>query len=62
MKDYNVMCGVGKVKYLVNFHNGKEKHKDGSPFYGIRTFSNKLKMNAFIKSLELQGYKEFNRL
>lgn len=58
MKDYDIMYNVGKCKYLVSFHNGVSKHKDGSNFYDIRIFRNKVKMNAFIKELVKDGYKE----
>jgi hypothetical protein len=50
------MYNVGKVKYLVNFHDGVKKHKDGSDFFDIKCFKNKLKFNAFVKDLEKQGY------
>ena len=56
MKRFNVMYNVGKVKYVVNFHDGVKKHKDGSDFFDIKCFKNKLKFNAFIKDLEKQGY------
>lgn len=51
------MFNVGRVKYLVNYHNGEKKHKDGSPFYDIKCFRNKKKLNAFTKELDAQGYK-----
>jgi len=55
-KFYNVMFNVGKIKYLVNFHNGVSKHSDGSAFYDVRAFKNKKNLNAFNKSLESKGY------
>ena len=55
-KTYYIMYNVGKIKYLVNFNNGAECHKDGSKFYDIETFSNKKKMNKFIKLLKQDGY------
>lgn len=58
MKDYKIMFNVGKAKYLVNYHNGIKKHKDGSNFYDISIFKNKKDLNAFIKELEEQGYNE----
>ena len=58
MKLYYITNNVGTTKYLVSFHNGTETHKDGSPFYGARCFKNKQKMNAFIKALTADGYKE----
>lgn len=32
MKKYYIMYGVGKAKYVVNFHDGEKKHKDGASF------------------------------
>ena len=60
-KTYNIMFNVGKVKYLVNYHNGVNTHKDGSKFYDIACFKNKVKLNEFVKSLVLNGYKECGR-
>lgn len=57
-KVYNEQHGVGKAKYVVNFHDGKKMHKDGSPFYDIALFSNKKALAMFIKGLKSQGYKE----
>lgn len=58
MKTYNIKYGIGRTKYVVNFHNGEKTHQDGSPFFDIQTFKNKKKMHAFVKDLEEQGYKE----
>ena len=55
-KYYNTMFNVGKVKYLVNYHNGINKYSDGSAFYDVRSFKNKKEFNAFVKSLEQKGY------
>jgi len=57
-KEYYLMCNVGTVKYMVNYHNGTKSHSDGSRFYDIATFRSKKKMYAFIRELKLQGYKE----
>jgi hypothetical protein len=58
MKTYHLMYNVGKVKYLVNFHNGISKHKDGGNFFDIKSFKNKLKLNKFINDLINSGYIE----
>lgn len=50
------MYNVGTTKYLVNIHDGIEKHKDGSNFYGIETFKSKKTLNAFIMKLHGDGY------
>jgi len=57
MKTYYTLDMSGKIKYTVNFHNGVDTHKDGSPFFNIRTFKNKKKMKNFIDT-ELNDYKE----
>jgi len=62
MKTYRLMFNVGKVKYLVCYHNGIKKHKDGSDFYDIAPFKNKNKLNGFINELIANGYKEYSPL
>jgi hypothetical protein len=57
MKKYYIMYGVGKAKYVVNFHDGEKKHKDGSEFYDIRIFKNIKDLKAFTSDLRTQGYK-----
>jgi hypothetical protein len=56
MKKYRIQYNVGKVKYLVSFHDGFKTHLDGSPFYDIQCFSNKKKLKQFEKNLINQGY------
>jgi hypothetical protein len=58
MKDYYEQHNIGRAKYVVNYHDGVLTHKDGSPFYGIAIFKNKVKKAAFIKELQRQGYKQ----
>jgi hypothetical protein len=58
MKNFNLMFNVGKIKYLVNYHDGIKTHKDNSPFYDIATFRNKKKRDLFVKELLRQGYTE----
>jgi hypothetical protein len=57
-KVFYTMDNIGKVKYTVNYHDGVDTHPDGSPFYGIHTFKNKKKYEAFKKELVRDGYKE----
>lgn len=57
MKKYYTMYGVGKAKYVVNFHDGEKKHEDGSEFYDIRIFKNIKDLKAFTNDLGIQGYK-----
>ena len=58
MKRFNIRYNVGKVKYVVNFHDGVKKHKDGSAFFDIKTFTNRMKLKEFIRDLLLKGYVE----
>lgn len=57
-KTFYVMHGIGAAKYVVNFHDGVSTHKDGSPFYDIRIFKSKKKMDAFIGTLLSTDYKQ----
>jgi len=52
------MYGIGKAKYVVNFHDGIKKHNDGSDFFDIAIFKNKKKLNAFVAELKNKGYVE----
>lgn len=56
MKTYNIKYNVGTVKYLVSFHDGVKTHNDGSKFFDIATFKNKLKLKNFEKKLISLGY------
>jgi hypothetical protein len=56
MKVYYIQRNVGKVKYVVNYHDGQKKHPDGSPFYDVQTYKNKKTMENFITLLVRQGY------
>ncbi len=57
-KVFNEMQNIGKVKYLVNYHDGEKTHDDGSPFFDVATFTNKVEKNVFVGALVSQGYKE----
>lgn len=57
MKVYNVQYGIGKTKYVVNFHDGIKTHPDGSPFFDIHIMKSKKALNAFIVELHNKGYK-----
>jgi len=56
MKTFYTMDNIGKAKYTVNFHDGVQTHKDGSPFFAIAIFKNKKKRNTFINNLINDGY------
>ena len=57
-KKYNVMYGIGHAKYVINTHDGIQKHPGGSEFWGIKIFKNKKKLNACIQTLQNDGYRE----
>jgi hypothetical protein len=58
MKTYREQQNIGKAKYTVSYHDGVKTHKDGSEFFDIAIFSNKKKKDAFVRTLESQGYRE----
>jgi len=58
MKLFTVMYGVGKIKYLVSFHDGIKVHRDGSPFYDVKIVKNKKDLKLFTNKLLTDGYKE----
>lgn len=55
-KNYYESFNVGKSKYVVHFHDGEKTHNDGSPFYDIEIFSNKIAKDKFINNLLENGY------
>lgn len=57
-KVYYEESGIGSSKYVVNFHDGKKTHSDGSPFYDIRLYRSKEQKDKFVKELKADGYKE----
>ena len=58
MKNFYMQYNIGKSKYVVNFHNGERFYSDGSPFYDIKIFKNKVVLGRFIKELLNSGYVE----
>lgn len=58
MKNFYVQYNIGKSKYVVSFHNGENFYSDGSPFYDIKIFKNKVLLGRFIKELLNSGYVE----
>lgn len=53
---YYIQNGIGKAKYVINYHDGIQKHKDGSNFYDIRIFHNKKDLAKFELGLHKEGY------
>jgi hypothetical protein len=56
MKEFNLHQNIGKAKYVINYHDGVSKHKDGSKFFDIALFSNLKKFNIFKADLLMKGY------
>ena len=59
-KNYYIMNNVGKARYVVNYHDGKKTHNDGSEFYDIHISRNKRDHENFVRGLRSQGYTEWN--
>ena len=57
-KEYDLQMNIGKAKYVVNYHDGLKTHKDGSKFFDIAIFKNKVETAAFITELCNNGYRE----
>jgi hypothetical protein len=56
VKRFREQQNVGMAKYVVNFHNGVSKNRDGSDFWDIKIFKNKVQKNRFIRDLTAKGY------
>lgn len=57
-KRFNTKYGVGKSKYVVSYHDGVKKHKDGSDFFDIQIFKNQKDLDTFKKALLQKGFIE----
>jgi hypothetical protein len=58
MKLFYQQDGIGKVRYVINYYDGVQRHPDGSPFYGIYTFQNKKALMLCRAELLREGYVE----
>jgi hypothetical protein len=58
MKLFYEQYNIGKVKYLISYHDGIKKHDDGSDFYDVATFKNKKEFTDFKNVLINNGYKD----
>ena len=56
-KVFKVNPAIGKAKYSISSHDGVKKHKDGSDFFDIETFKNKVDLEKAIKNYTSKGYK-----
>ena len=55
-KVFKVNPQIGKVKYSISSHDGVKKHKDGSDFFDIETFKNKVDLEKAIKNYTSKGF------
>jgi hypothetical protein len=58
--DFNTQYNIGHNKYIVNYHDNTQTHKDNSKFYNIRIFKNKKKLKQFQQELLKKRYKQTN--
>jgi hypothetical protein len=58
MKSFKTQSGIGKARHVVSFHDGRKRHRDGSPFFDIRILKNKPQVADFVHVLKKQGYCE----
>jgi hypothetical protein len=56
-KVFKVNPAIGKSKYSISSHDGVKKHKDGSDFFDIKTFKNKVDLEKAIKDYTSKGFK-----
>jgi hypothetical protein len=48
-KQFIVNPQIGRSKYSISSYDGIKKHSDGSPFWDIQIFKNKVEFNKAIK-------------
>ena len=56
-KVFKVNPQIGNAKYSISSHDGVKKHKDGSDFFDIETFKNKVDLEKAIKKYTASGFK-----
>ena len=55
-KVFKVNPQIGKAKYSISSHDGVKKHKDGSDFFDIKIFKNKVDLEKAIKNYTSKGF------
>ena len=55
-KVFKVNPGIGKAKYSISSNDGVKKHKDGSDFFDIEIFKNKVDLKKAIKNYTSKGF------
>ena len=57
-KAFKVNPGIGKAKYSISSHDGHKKHNDGSDFWDIQIYKNKVDLEKGIKDYKSKGFVE----
>jgi hypothetical protein len=57
-KAFKVNPPIGKAKYSISSHNGSSTHNDGSDFWDIKIFKNKVDLEKGIKDFKSKGFIE----
>ena len=57
-KAFKVNPPIGKAKYSISSHDGSSTHKDGSDFWDIKIFKNKVDLEKGIKDYKSKGFIE----
>lgn len=57
-KAFKVNPQIGRAKYSISSHNGTSTHKDGSDFWDIHIFKNKVDLEKAIKDYRSKGFIE----
>jgi hypothetical protein len=55
-KAFKINPPIGKAKYSISSHDGVKKHKDGSDFWDIEIFKNKVDLEKGIKNYSSKGF------
>jgi hypothetical protein len=59
-KSFKINPPIGKAKYSISSHNGSSTHNDGSDFWDIKIFKNKIDLEKGIKDFKSKGFVEEN--
>ena len=58
MKMFRMDINSRRGHHYISFHDGIQKHKDGSEFWGLHVCKNIKLRDVFIRELVSQGYTE----
>jgi hypothetical protein len=56
-KQFTVNPQIGRARYSISAQDGIKTHSDGSAFWDIEIFNNKLSLIKAIRRYEINGYK-----